>query len=177
MDSAKRSCGGRATLRACRPGAQRPCSRWSARRARLACNGIPCQAVGPIGIRCAPPDAARNGRALWKAAPRWRKGGRHSGGMLWGMGQMGPVLVSVSFTLNSVIKRVTKPPSVNPVRGCVILTQWLVHQRRCEAPCWYDRQVHVPPSVCGSCGLSKSGVRRRGASYEYVPRCTCPYAT
>ena len=45
------------------------------------------------------------------------------------MGQMGPVLVSVSFTLNSVIKRVTKPPSVNPVRGCVILTQWLVHQR------------------------------------------------
>ena len=49
--------------------------------------------------------------------------------MLWGMGQMGPVLVSVSFTLNSVIKRVTKPPSVNPVRGCVILTQWLVHQR------------------------------------------------
>ena len=110
MDSAKRSCGGRATLRACRPGAQRPCSRWSARRARLACNGIPCRAVGPIGIRCAPPDAARNGRALWKAAPRWRKGGRHSGGMLWGMGQMGPVLVSVSFTLNSV----TKLNSVNP---------------------------------------------------------------
>ena len=43
--------------------------------ARMACNGIPCRAVGPIGIRCAPPDAARNGRALWKAAPRWRKGG------------------------------------------------------------------------------------------------------
>ena len=54
----------------------------------------------------------------------------------------------------------------NPGRWC-----------RCEAPCWYDRQVQVPPSVCGSCGLSKSGVRRRGASYEYVPRCTCPYAT
>ena len=47
------------------------------------------------------------------------------------MGQIGPVLVPVLFTLNSVIKRVTKPPSVNPVRGCVILTQWLVHQR-CE---------------------------------------------
>ena len=30
--------------------------------------------------------------------------------MLWGMGQMGPVLVSVSFTLNSV----TKLNSVNP---------------------------------------------------------------
>ena len=45
------------------------------------------------------------------------------------MGQIGPVLVPVLFTLNSVIKRVTKPPSVNPVRGCVILTQWLVHQR------------------------------------------------
>ena len=38
------------------------------------------------------------------------RGGRHSGGMLWGMGQMGPVLVSVSFTLNSV----TKLNSVNP---------------------------------------------------------------
>ena len=60
------------------------------------------------------------------------EGGRHSRGMLWGMGQMGPVLVSVSFTLNSVIKRVTKSPSVNPVRGCVILTQWLVHQRMAE---------------------------------------------
>ena len=56
--------------------------------------------------------------------------------------------------------------SGNPGRWC-----------RCQAPCWYDRQVPVPPSVCGSCGLSKSGVRRRGASYEYVPRCTCPYAT
>jgi hypothetical protein len=32
------------------------------------------------------------------------EGGRHSRGMLWGMGQMGPVLVSVSFTLKSVTK-------------------------------------------------------------------------
>ena len=49
------------------------------------------------------------------------------------MGQIGPVLVPVLFTLNSVIKRVTKPPSVNPVRGCVILTQWLY-----SAPAHYD---------------------------------------
>ena len=38
-------------------------------------NGFARGTTGPIGIRCAPPDAARNGRALWKAAPRWRKGG------------------------------------------------------------------------------------------------------
>ena len=31
-------------------------------------------------------------------------GGRHSGGRLWGMGQIGLVLVSVSFTLNTVTK-------------------------------------------------------------------------
>ena len=67
-------------------------------------NGFARGTTGPIGIRCAPPDAARIGRSMWKRPPLWR----HRGEVQWrealGHGQIGPVLVSVLFTLNTVTK-------------------------------------------------------------------------
>ena len=57
-------------------------SRLAGCRIRLAYIGISRRAVGPIGIWCAPPDAARVGRCIWNAAPLWQLEGETVAGGL-----------------------------------------------------------------------------------------------
>ena len=80
--------------------------------------------------------------------------------MLWGMGQMGPVLVSVSFTLNSV----TKLNSVNPRARAEHLDTVL----RAPALMWWWTWR---TDMCSKCkGFERKSAKTKSSGFFFVER-------